>query len=39
MQIGAGLLRAGSSIRALHPVELLDQSYARDVSESRESHE
>jgi glycolate oxidase iron-sulfur subunit len=39
MQIGAGLLRAGSSIRALHPVELLDESYARDVSEDRESHE
>jgi glycolate oxidase iron-sulfur subunit len=28
MQIGAGLLRAGSTIRAVHPVELLDQSYA-----------
>lgn len=28
MQIGAGLLRAGSSTRALHPVELLDRSYA-----------
>ena len=28
MQIGAGLLRAGSPIRAVHPVELLDRSYA-----------
>jgi glycolate oxidase iron-sulfur subunit len=29
MQIGAGLLRAGSPTRAVHPVELLDESYAR----------
>ena len=29
MQIGAGLLRSGSPVRALHPVELLDQSYAK----------
>jgi hypothetical protein len=28
MQIGAGLLRAGSPTRAVHPVELLDESYA-----------
>ena len=28
MQIGAGLLRAGSPVRAVHPVELLDESYA-----------
>ena len=28
MQIGAGLLRSGSPIRAVHPVELLDESYA-----------
>jgi glycolate oxidase iron-sulfur subunit len=28
MQIGAGLLRAGSATRAVHPVELLDESYA-----------
>lgn len=28
MQIGAGLLRAGSAVQAVHPVELLDQSYA-----------
>lgn len=28
MQIGAGLRRAGSSCRAVHPVELLDASYA-----------
>jgi glycolate oxidase iron-sulfur subunit len=27
MQIGAGLLRAGSRTIALHPIELLDQSY------------
>lgn len=32
MQIGAGLLRAGSSIRAVHPVELLDRSYANESS-------
>lgn len=29
MQIGAGLLRAGSPILAVHPVELLDRSYSR----------
>jgi len=28
MQIGAGLLRSGSAVRARHPIELLDQSYA-----------
>jgi glycolate oxidase iron-sulfur subunit len=28
MQIGAGLLRAGSRARVMHPVELLDRSYA-----------
>jgi len=28
MQIGAGLLRSGSSARAIHPVDLLDASYA-----------
>lgn len=28
MQIGAGLLRGGSTARAAHPVELLDASYA-----------
>jgi glycolate oxidase iron-sulfur subunit len=27
MQIGAGLLRDGSKIRAVHPVELLDEAY------------
>jgi glycolate oxidase iron-sulfur subunit len=32
MQIGAGLLRAGSSTRAVHPVELLDGSYANESS-------
>jgi len=29
MQIGAGLLRAGSPTVAVHPIELLDQSYTR----------
>ena len=29
MQIGAGLVRAGSATRTLHPVELLDESYAK----------
>ena len=29
MQIGAGLVRAGSRVRCVHPVELLDQSYGR----------
>jgi glycolate oxidase iron-sulfur subunit len=29
MQIGAGLLRAGSRTSAVHPVELLDRSYRR----------
>lgn len=30
MQIGAGLLRAGSEIRVVHPVELLDLSYGAE---------
>jgi hypothetical protein len=29
MQIGAGLARAGSATRVVHPVDLLDASYAR----------
>jgi glycolate oxidase iron-sulfur subunit len=29
MQIGAGLIRAGSKVRCMHPVELLDRSYAQ----------
>lgn len=29
MQIGAGLVRAGSPVRTIHPVELLDESYAK----------
>jgi len=33
MQIGAGLLRSGSRMRAVHPVELLDQAYAAGVEE------
>lgn len=32
MQIGAGLLRRGSPTSTLHPVELLDRSYASDQS-------
>lgn len=28
MQIGAGLLRAGSKVSVVHPVDLLDESYA-----------
>ncbi|HEY9230184.1 MAG TPA: (Fe-S)-binding protein, partial [Gemmatimonadaceae bacterium] len=32
MQIGAGLLRAGSTTRTVHPVELLDESYAQRTS-------
>ena len=28
MQIGAGLHQAGSSVRVIHPVDLLDASYA-----------
>lgn len=31
MQIGAGLLRSGSRARAIHPVDLLDASYAGKV--------
>jgi glycolate oxidase iron-sulfur subunit len=31
MQIGAGLRRAGSAAAAIHPVELLDASYAAGV--------
>jgi len=30
MHISAGLIRAGSDARALHPVELLDAAYATD---------
>lgn len=29
MQIGAGLVRAGSAVKGVHPVDLLDASYAR----------
>ena len=28
MQIGAGLIRMGSRVRCVHPVDLLDRSYA-----------
>jgi hypothetical protein len=30
MQIGAGLRRAGSAVRVVHPVDLLDASYATE---------
>jgi glycolate oxidase iron-sulfur subunit len=33
MQIGAGLLRAGSKTRTVHPVELLDKSYSTSAME------
>jgi glycolate oxidase iron-sulfur subunit len=33
MQIGAGLIRSGSGARAVHPVDLLDASYARLAEE------
>ena len=32
MQIGAGLHRAGAGVRVVHPVDLLDASYAADES-------
>lgn len=32
MQIGAGLLRSGSSARVVHPIDLLDAAYADDAS-------
>jgi glycolate oxidase iron-sulfur subunit len=32
MQIGAGLLQAGSATRAVHPIDLLDAAYAADAS-------
>jgi glycolate dehydrogenase iron-sulfur subunit len=28
MQIGAGLIRSGTSVRSIHPIDLLDASYA-----------
>jgi glycolate oxidase iron-sulfur subunit len=31
MQIGAGLARSGSPIRAVHPIDLLDASYATEA--------
>ena len=33
MQIGAGLLRSGSKARAIHPVDLLDASYAGELTQ------
>jgi glycolate oxidase iron-sulfur subunit len=32
MQIGAGLHQAGSAVRVVHPVDLLDASYAADAT-------
>ncbi len=32
MQLGAGLLRSGSTARVVHPIELLDASYAQPVT-------
>lgn len=32
MQIGAGLARTGSSVRAVHPFDLLDASYAAEAN-------
>jgi glycolate oxidase iron-sulfur subunit len=34
MQIGAGLARSGSAARTVHPVDLLDASYARKFGEA-----
>ena len=34
MQIGAGLRRGGSTARAVHPVDLLDASYARKFADT-----
>ena len=38
MQIGAGLRRAGVQTRAVHPVDLLDASYARAAQTRAASH-
>jgi glycolate oxidase iron-sulfur subunit len=35
MQIGAGLIRAGLAARCVHPVELLDASYAAEAGDNR----
>jgi glycolate oxidase iron-sulfur subunit len=35
MQIGAGLRRSGSRVRVVHPVDLLDASYAAERSQRR----
>jgi glycolate oxidase iron-sulfur subunit len=35
MQIGAGLIRAGMTARCVHPVELLDASYAAEAGVNR----
>ena len=35
MQIGAGLLRSGSKVAVVHPVDLLDESYAAVQDETR----
>jgi glycolate oxidase iron-sulfur subunit len=35
MQISAGLLRSGSAVRVVHPIDLLDAAYAAEASGSR----
>ncbi len=35
MQIGAGLLRRKSAVRVAHPIDLLDQSYARLIADGQ----
>jgi len=35
MQIGAGLLQSGSPVRVVHPVDLLDASYAAEATRRR----
>ena len=39
MQIGAGLHRAGGRVRVVHPVDLLDASYAADETRHKASAE
>jgi glycolate oxidase iron-sulfur subunit len=39
MQIGAGLRQAGSRVRVVHPVDLLDASYAADRSSDSSERE
>jgi glycolate oxidase iron-sulfur subunit len=39
MQIGAGLLRAGSKVTVAHPIDLLDESYAAALGGGKTTHE